>query len=345
MTATGREPSDAKPRAAVIGLGSMGSGMALVLNAPASPLPASMSARTPWPASRRRAAGRQHRPPPPPRVPTSSSPSSSMRAQTEAVLFGPAGVADSDAGRVRLHLVRDHGAGPRAGLCRAARGTPVGTISTPRSAAVPRAPPRARSPSWHRAVPDAFAWRAPGARRHGREALRTRRRSRTRRGLQDGEPAPRRHSHRRCRRGDRVRRAPGPRPREGLRGHHRFGRQLLDVRESHSPCPATRIMRREAPSTSSSRISASCRTWPARRAFRCRWRRRHCRCSSRPRPPAWAATTMPPSTRLYARITGATLPGEEGEGGARATRAARDRSRRRPAGRDRSSGSCVRCRS
>ena len=65
--------------------------------------------------------------------------------------------------------------------------------------------------------------------------------------------------------------------------------------------------RRTAPSTSSSRTWASSRTWRARSVSRCRSRRRPCRCISRPRGPAWAGTTTPRSRALYAALSGTAL--------------------------------------
>ena len=66
-------------------------------------------------------------------------------------------------------------------------------------------------------------------------ALPARRRAGDRRLVQDGQPAACRRPHRGGERGDRLRQAPRPRPRESLRGDHRLGGQFVEMFENRVP--------------------------------------------------------------------------------------------------------------
>ena len=79
--------------------------------------------------------------------------------------------------------------------------------------------------------------------------------------------------------------------------------------ENRVPHCSTAITARAAPSTSSSRTSASSRTWRAAPNSPFRWRPRRCRCSWRRRAPAWARDDDSSVARIYARLSGTKLPG------------------------------------
>ncbi len=288
MSATGRD--EVAGTVAVIGLGSMGFGMAQSLrrkgldvvgcDVNAAAVQALRLRRRPWRrhTSRGRARRRFRR---------------LRRRQCGADRDHPfrrrRGARDPAEGR-RRHLLGHHGPEHRA-QNRRARGGDGPPLSRRAHQRWLRSRRQGRAHRHGLGLGRGVRRGASRARCHGDEGLPARRHARHRRRLQDDQPAPDRRAHRRRLRGHDARRQAGARPRQGLRGDHGVGRQLLDVREPH----AARAERRLHAHERGRDLRQGLRHRPGHRAHRALSRPRSppppCRCSSPPPAPAWAATT------------------------------------------------------
>ena len=216
-------------------------------------------------------------------------------AQTEAVLVRrrlapppPRAPSSSPAPPSLPDFARRHGG------ARAAR--PGSSTSTRRSRAAPQG--GERPALGHGLGQPASLRRRPAVpRRHGRDRLRARRRAGRRLGDEGRQPAPRRRAYRRHGRGadlrDDARRRPGPVP----RGDHAMRRHQLDAGEPRARTSSRATIRREARSTSGRRISASSSTSRGRPLLRPARRRRAAAVPRRPGLGPRPARTTPPSPR------------------------------------------------
>ena len=215
-------------------------------------------------------------------------------AQTETVLFGPEGaVAALQPGAVVLSsaTMSPADAVRLAARCEEA-GRPISRLPDQRRRGAGR-PGRAlrhgvRQPRGLRARP-------PRARRHRDDAARARRRARHRGVVQDRQPIARGRPYRGGLRGHHLRQAARPRHRQGLRGDQGLGRQFLDVREPR----AARADRRLQPGQRRRHLHQGprhrVRHRPRHRVPDAARRRRAADVPDDRRRPAWAATTTPRS--------------------------------------------------
>ncbi len=212
-------------------------------------------------------------------------------AQTESVLFGAQGIAEVMPQARCSCPARRCRRSAREGARRPARRCSAAITSIRRPAAGRRKAMAGEITIMGSGAPAAFDAAAPALEAVAAKVYRLGDAPGRRLGDEAGQPAARRRAYRHGLRGDGICHPARARAAPGLRRHHPCRRLVVDVREPRAAHSRRATTRRKARCRSSPRISASCSIPHARTSSRFRWRAWDCRCSKWPPRRAWRRTT------------------------------------------------------